>query len=534
MTPVLPSARITEIYLVDSWVDISRYVVSDIVGSFGFASDAPDDRVAGNNYLSLTLNNVGKQFSPFGAETLTGWRKGVPIRVSVVYRSIQYVIWSGRIWDIEMDSGPHGPRRVRINAQDWLSTFGMSPLPPLTTGIDQRANEGIAEVLAVMPVQPYATDFDAGIDVFPTTHDAISGRSPAVRELNNLVMSEYGYLYLRRDRISAETLRFENRNARDARSTPATIPVPADESSHLVTEDGDFIITEAGDFIVLDETEAVGFDNSATGMTVKYGEKIYNDVTFICHPRRVDGDIAVLAATRERVYLAAGESTTIRLGYVDPVAGGSTISATGLLTPVSGTDYEMTANRDGTGADYTADLTVTPDYGGNYVEYALENTGGNDGYVYVQARGYGIYFYDPISIRVHDDESIIANGLGEIMIDQRYQPYADVSGPLASIVLNRYSEPVSVPNMVTMIANKDARRLYMFLYLDTGDLVPVKDDQTNVDGNYFIHGGNFRITPGGIITVSYHLKDALTLSDAYWLLETVGASELGETTIIGV
>lgn len=518
-----------------SWVDISADVVGNISGSFGFSTNSPDVRVANTGFLSLTLNNINKKYSPNHPSSLSGWKKGIPVKVTVVYRSISYVMWRGRIEDINIDTGTYGERRVDITATDWMDTAARTPVPVIEFSENKKINEAVQEVINLIDNPPINTSLEEGVDTFPTVHDTLDENSLVYTELNRLTLSEFGYTYLKRDKTDGETLVVESRNSRDSRSNIAQIPENPETAGFLLLDGGDYLLLDGGDKLILSSAQDVDFDNNANDLLVKYGETLLNKVTVRCYPRRIDDSIQVLATLRSRINLPAGESQVIRLSYVDPNNLANIVNGKDMVSPVATTDYKMYQLADGTGTDLTANLTVTANYGVNFVDYTLTNTGGTDGYVtFLQARGYGIYFYEPISLEVSDQSSINSYGIKETVIDQKYQQYTDVSGPLAQVILDRYADPILLPDLLTFVANKSYEKLMTFLYLDMGDLINVKESQTGIDAYFFIHGGEFTITPGKVITASYYLTEALTVSEGYWLLETVGYGELEISTIIGI
>jgi hypothetical protein len=70
-----------------------------------------------------------------------------------------------------------------------------------------------------------------------------------------------------------------------------------------------------------------------------------------------------------------------------------------------------------------------------------------------------------------------------------------------------------------------------FLWYEPGDKITIAETVTGIDLDYFINGVEFSIAETGMIKVTWALTPASLV--AYWILGTVGASELGETTVLG-
>ncbi len=72
------------------------------------------------------------------------------------------------------------------------------------------------------------------------------------------------------------------------------------------------------------------------------------------------------------------------------------------------------------------------------------------------------------------------------------------------------------------------------LALEPGDRIDVSEDVTAINDEFFINGCELFLqpTPDGVaITATYWVTPAST--EAFWLLGTVGSSELGTTTVLG-
>ena len=174
------------------------------------------------------------------------------------------------------------------------------------------------------------------------------------------------------------------------------------------------------------------------------------------------------------------------------------------------TDYLMYANSDGSGTDLTTFLTVSAIYGTEAPIYTLTNTSASDGYITkLQARGFGVYAYNPIEGTVEDSTSILAYGENAETVDQLYQRDLTSGSAWATAIVAAEKDPRLVLESVTMNANYSGTLMQAFLNCDVGDLVHVEETRTGIDGDFYIQNVSYDIQPGGIINFTWGLKEQL-------------------------
>jgi hypothetical protein len=304
------------------------------------------------------------------------------------------------------------------------------------------------------------------------------------------------------------------------------------QSTFVENEDADEAINENGDYVINDEVMSV--DYSGLGMRgavdVSYGKNLTNFVRARTYPRKVDAAATtVLFVTQERILLSPGETKTgVQGSYRDPAAGADYVSGKDMVAPVSGTDYTMFANSDGTGANLTANLAVTATYGTEAVDYTLTNSGGTAGYVYLQARGKGIYIYDVVERVAEDATSQSTHGVAPLIIEMKYQNDPAIGENYANYVLLREKDPQITVEKYEMFANRDSASMLGFLYGEPGTKAPFTEEQSAVDSDYFIMGYNAKLINMQYIIWSPVLKNAGF--EQGWILET---SALEVDTILG-
>jgi hypothetical protein len=175
-----------------------------------------------------------------------------------------------------------------------------------------------------------------------------------------------------------------------------------------------------------------------------------------------------------------------------------------------GSDYALWENSDETGANLTSYLNVSVVYGTEAPFYTVTNTYGSIGWITkLQARGYGIYAYNPIEGTVEDSTSILAYGENAETVDQLYQRDLTSGSAWATAIVAAEKDPRLVLESVTMNANTSGTLMQSFLNCDVGDMVHVEETRTGINGNFYIQNVSYEIQPGGIINFTWGLKEQL-------------------------
>ena len=328
-------------------------------------------------------------------------------------------------------------------------------------------------------------------------------------------------------------------DGRFTRSDTAVKAIPVD-AGYLEFEAEGFFLDYGGGTIAI--SAAVNVDmvgtirNSSQFIEVSRGKHLYNEIRYTTYPVYVDpAATTVLFSLNNPIQISAGGTVSNILGrYRDPSGGASRVSGTEMVAPVATTDYLFNSNYDGSGSNWTAFLQVTANYGTEGVNYTLVNTGGTAGYVTkLQARGKGIYNYDPVTLAMLDEDSQAVHGTRILELDLKYEKNIDTATTFANIHLDQYKDPKTLVESVRFLANREYYSMYTFLGADIGDKFQLSDELSAISSDLFINAIEFEVLPGGIIFVNY--TPAFGGYDAYdfWVLDTVGDSELGEETFLG-
>lgn len=537
--PVYPSVTlIAYIGSTPAWTNITSDTVGDIGANWGISGASENDRIADTGELRFTLDNSTGKYTPFHTSAITGWGKGTPIYFYITYENLTYYRFRGWVESIDIDTGQYGRRYVNVTVVDWMDTAAELPLSGLTLELNKTADQALTSIVLKIPRPPLRSLFDVGETTYPVVFDTLDGKTRAYKEMAKIALSEMGYIYLRRERAaSPEILVFENATHRNGLSTLSQVAYGAESAGILLKEDGDALLTESGNTLVLDgDMHDALFDNTMMGMEITYGQDLFNSVKMRVYPKRTDGTAQILYSLNSAMQLApAGMPNEFHVTYRDPEGGNARVTGINMISPAGTVDYQMWTNSDGTGTDLTSQLTVAATYEADGVNYAVQNTGGTTAYMTkLQARGYGIYAYNPLEYIAEDSASQTANGEYEQVIDQKYQITMDKARVSGDAVLDQYKNPRTVVNSVTFNANSSSELMLSFLNLDVGDLIRLKEAQSAVDGWYWIQSVQFVCKPGGVIYFTWGLKEHNSLlSGALELVQfepqsgTTGAIQFG-------
>jgi len=493
-----------------TWTNITSDVIGTIAAEWGIQGSTPIDRIADTGTLTFTLNNATGKYSPDHAAALAGWRKGAFISLYLNYEAAGNNKFFGQVETLDISSGIYGKRTVTVTVVDWLDHAAEFSLDSLSLAQNKRGDEAISTIVSSMARQPNAQTLDAGNTTFPVIFDTLDGSTRAYSELAKIANSELGYTYLRRDQVYGERLIFENSTHRSGLSALSKIPLAAPDSFSLLKEDGDLLLLETADQILIEELEDAVFDNSMMNLGVAYGQDLINKVKMEIYPKRQDSSLQILFSLDSPMQLApSGIDQTFEGSYKDPTGGDARVTGLSMVTPVINTDYKMWTNDDGTGTDITADLVITAVYMADRVIYTVRNNHATlSGYItLLQARGYGIYSFNPIQYVASDTASISAHGEYEQTVEQKYQADLAQGVVAGNTFLDQYKDPRTVINSMTCNANRTGQLMESFLSLDIGDLIHVKETQSAIDRWAWIQNIRFELRPGGLLNYTYGLKE---------------------------
>lgn len=505
---------VLQMYLSGAWVDISADVrqTQAIACEYGIRSDDPNERVAETGKLTFGLNNSARNsaatlgyYSPLNASKRTGYDFNAPVRWKLTYGSDTSYKFRGKLSDINPTPGLYGPRDVPCTALDWMDDAASIDLPDLATQLGQREDELVTTILDAMDSddQPAARSIETGLETFPYALDggAASSQRPKVRDaLIQIARSSFGHGYPKGDATQGGTFMWENRRHRAANPTVQ---------------------------ITLSDA-----DCERTGMAVPSSrDDIISSVQVFVRPTKVDASATTVLYSLQsaQTLVQPGETNDTLFGpYRDPT-NNDQIGGTAQVNPVATTDYTMNAAADGSGADLTANFTVTASFTGLGVRFpAITNAGPTAGYITkLQVRGKGIYRYDAmIEVAVPG-----AYGTRPFVLEMPFQNSTNVGADIATYLSQILSSPFARVKQVRFLANKSASLMSAAILREPGDRIALSETVTGINAQFTINGVGLELQPGGILYCTWWLES--TVGQQYWLWGIAGSSEWGTTTVYG-
>ncbi len=490
------------------WVDVSEDVVSGVTAEWGIHGSTPKNRVAEVGAMSFELDNSienggGKRgcYSPDHSDARAGFVVGAPVRLVLVNALLgEKVKWVGTIAEILPLAGAPRPTTA-VECVDWMDEAARSKLAGLAVQVDVQSDALFTTLAAAVESQPPGgTRVGSGSDIYPFALDNVRDEGGRVSgELQKLAMSEFGIVF-----VSAGELIFEGRRRR------------------------------AGGGAV---RFAMSEDDQILSLGVSRGrDDVINRAQVSIHPRRRDAAAtSVLFTLGSAIEIPRNTSVTINAPYSDPNQLAQRVGGVDMAAPVAVTDFSFNTKEDGTGADLTAQLSITPAFGGNTASLLIENAGPADGFIPAEGlrlRGRGLYDFEPLVSDRKDQTSVDDYGENVFSYDMPHQSRPQNAVDLAQFILDLYKDPTTRVETVRFIANWDDEAAENAFGLEISEQVSIDSPTLGLDAvPYFVNGCRLDIKHSGLITVTWDLAPVNLIQ--YWMLEVDGRTELDETTILG-
>ncbi len=521
MTIYLTSYTI-EAFVSSAWSDRTADVVGNIDGDWGITGNSAIDRLADTGTLTFVLKNQSDLYIPGHASVFdSGWDKNAPIRLQVTYDGLTKTRFRGYVANLEIMSEAFNRKFIRVTCVDWMDYAARSPVVTAVIGINQTADQGITTLVSGMKVAPQETDYATGTETFPTIFDDVSSASRVASEFSKIIDSEIGYMYVKKSANTGEKLVFEDRLFRSGVDPLHQYPVLTASADDLLLETGDKILLESSGSLLLDQGTDAVFSNIMIRATIEYGKDVINHFRATVFPKGRDSSNVVLFNLENPILLTPGQSFTFRTNYTDPAAGGGEVRAVSdtMVTPVATTDYLMNTQEDGGGSDTTSNLSVTAVYGTEGVTYTLLNSDADIGYVtFLQARGIGIYKYNPIQTISENAASITSHGYQKQVLRQEYKQVLTEGTLFGDSVVYAERNPRTDLESINLAANSGSARMFAFINADVGQLIHVVETDSEIDNYYHIQRVSFQIALGGIIMFKLFLREVRTLAKGFTAL----------------
>ena len=328
-------------------------ILSSPKASYGIKGSGPMDRIAGTGTLKFTMDNsvlnsggVLGYYTPGHANARTGWEIGKTIRLKASFGGTDYYKFRGTLISCSPSAGTHGRRIVDCTAVDWMDDAARSRIKNLDIATDRRSDQLVTTLVTdSVTKQPAATSFATGQSTFDYAFDNLSdAKTPVLRALADVVISELGFLYVKGDTTQGGTLRFEDRHTRPKAGAAA------------------------GDF---DETM------NSLEVSRSRGDLI-NRAYIIVHPRTVDGSVTALyelTTTKTNPSVPpGGESITLIAPFTEASINAYRVAGQSLVTGVRDTTQTiLTASDSISERDFgEVDTRIDMKYESNAGEYGNE------------------------------------------------------------------------------------------------------------------------------------------------------------------
>ena len=488
--------------------------------SYGIMSSGPTDRVAETGTLSFALNNgpsnsTGQAgaYSPGHTHGVAGYDLGVECLLTFTYSGTTYYKFSGTLVSVVPSAGQYREQITQCEAVDWMDEAAISKVKGLTVAENKRSDECIQLLIdESVAKQPNAVDLSVGQSTFKTAFDnLLDAQTSVLRSIADATISELGYAYIKGDTTQGGTFRFEDRHSRP----------------------------KAG--------VAVGtFSESMVGLEVqRTREDLINTVYVNVHPRTEDASATVLyelTTTDTQPSVTPGESVTLNCPYREASINAYRVAAIDLVPLASGTDWIANSAADGSGSNLTSSVVVeVVTQAANSTELKITNNHATlTAYLTtLQIRGNALKDVSETVLSATDTSSAFSYGERDARIDMKYESDTTLGLSIAQWILNIYSSPAYRVASFTLAANTSAYMMTQSLAREPGDKVTFAESQTGIattgasgaEIGFFINGVSMTISPGGIINTSWVLSPSSAQSA--WVLDQVGASELGISTALG-
>lgn len=512
------------------WITLTGDVVDTVMQiARGFQSNAPDDLVAAPSTFTFSLDNSATNsaktlgyYSPDASTVRPGWQIGIPIRLQITANGNTRTVFYGWLESIAPLAGLYDAQTVDCTAAGWLNQATSTTIGSLTAQVAQRGDQLVATLTALVTNPPSATSFATGIDTLPYSCDDLSPTSTVVDGFDSVTKSTFDRLFEKAD----GTLRYESRQTRETYMPPV------------------LTVTDA----------APGGTPSLAVTTVpaqRHRNTQYNKFQVTVHPKRVDAVAVVLYAYQisgSSSSIGPGQTVTLQAPYVDPNQqaqqvggfnmlisdgmGGSAIGTSGAL-PVG--DYQFFSAANGGGTDVSASMTVNVVYGATGATLTIQNTGSVTAFYYkLQCRGQGIYDYQTAIGVAVVSSSQSAQGQTAYQIDCPYSADPYFAQSAATYIASLWSRNASQldQGIQLIVYADDEVTMDTLLQREISDPIAVTETVTGLTSDaYWINGVQLAIDERCNITFTFQL--APNLAGVVWTLGVAGASELGQTTVLG-
>jgi hypothetical protein len=442
----------------DAGEDVTSDMLDKVVIDRGFSD--PLARMTRVGRLSAILNNVDQDYSPPLAANVRPRRK---VKFEMTYDGTTTTLFAGYLTSIKPTADQYSADRVTmIECVDDMKVLDTSE-GAIALVTDVYADEVIDDVINAVYDSPPTTDFQAGINLFPTSSDRWSWEREAA-----------------------------NGPVQDIRASDKVLDAcTADWGKFFFAGDGKPTFINRHQ-MPLDAAAELTLDDTMIGLDYEMSEtQIFNYIEVTCHPRRVGSSPEVLGKLSDGTapIIEAGASRTFTIRYQDPSNIAVSLGGKDAITPVASTDYECTSDEGGEGDDETSNVTSGMDAYGDHAEVTLTNGAAHAVYVQtLRVRGYAVRARS-VTLVEEDATSQGLYGKLRLPIDAVLISSEAEAASLADFLLDYYKDPRGMVRNVQFLANYNATMMAAARDLELVDRVDVTETQVGLSSfEGFIYG----------------------------------------------
>lgn len=476
-----------------TWVDETRRT-RRVVTWAGF--ERPGDPVAAVGRATIELDNVDGRYSPEnGTSPLAGnVAPRRPLRVRASDGAQTWTVFYGFIERIVPDAGHQGERRARLEAVDGVGRLAAQPLSAAYAGRMPVA-DAIETITGLAYTPPALAVSDNGDVLTHFGRAWLPEVTTCLDALRDVCQAVYGRFWQARD----GTATYWTREQRQQGRGPLVLAI----------------------------------DGAAppTGLTVVQDvAAVINRVQVTVFPPDVVGTLTEIWRAHTVLLLAPGATRTLSAPFRD--TNGQRIAALDVADLEMGVDVQINTRRDGRGKDWTGSGAVAASLTAEATRAAIALTNSSSRPLYVtllRVRGHPIRTYDPIAIQRDSAGSQLEYGVRTLALDLPMQSDPGFADGLAAYVIAQAGQPLLAAERLTLRDQTTIGGVSVF-GIEIMDLIEVRDAQSSLVGRHRVRAVSTTIEDAAL-SVELLLERA---DDApYWRLETVGAGELDQATILG-
>lgn len=249
---------------------------------------------------------------------------------------------------------------------------------------------------------------------------------------------------------------------------------------------------------------------------------IRNNIDIVNHPMVLNSS-GTLWTLQDKPSIGVGESIEI---WADFKYLNAPAAATGVVSPVTTTDFLVNTAADGSGTNLTASCVVAADIFAQSAKLTITNNSASDGYItLLKIRGQAINSPDTARINRQDTTSIGLYGKKTFKIDSEWLQDTNISADLADLIKIVLANPRKFPTI------RIQTRPEVQFSIDLFDRLSLSIEALGIDFAYRVGAVKHQWLSqnGQDVLTTLTLEPVISSSEVYWVFPT----EIGVSSIFG-